>query len=401
MITWFNTTPVNAAQSGSSPFGDVSDTITKGFENYYKPKQLAEDLLRQKLSNAMNKPKAEHAEEITLADLMNTRANTGLTTANTGLAEQNTRKQHILNNYLPKRESNEINEIAAREKYYLNGGGRGGVSAQNQTALQQQIKRDNPNFTDEQAFEAAGNLVSGKEMLNDGTPFNASGLTRLSAQKAVLQGNTAALTTQGTQAAQAESEIPVVDKYINEGNKPYGSTYFGYSPALAADSAKTNDAAAQERVGKKIAADFLNFDRAALAAKMSGTQSGVTIVNEMMHAAGQKIKESSFIKTQKAREVALNTVREALNKMLSARRKVGVLQAGLVPGQNNQNASNQFEIPNKEKIPIAIRSKLSEINFTDVPDGKIRIFVKGEGSHVIPIGKLNEAISDPSVSFTE
>jgi len=64
---------------------DVSDALSKGFnlnkqfqEARVMPRKLAEELVASQLQNKINKPKAEHAEEITLADLEHTRAGTGL-----------------------------------------------------------------------------------------------------------------------------------------------------------------------------------------------------------------------------------------------------------------------------------------------------------------------------------
>lgn len=69
---------------------DLADSLSKGFKMYgdyydaqYKPKNLAEALLASQLQNKINQPKADHAEEITLADLAHTRAGTGLIGAQT------------------------------------------------------------------------------------------------------------------------------------------------------------------------------------------------------------------------------------------------------------------------------------------------------------------------------
>lgn len=245
----------------------------------------------------------------------------------------------------------------ALANYRSAGGAAGGVTAKQQMFLQSQLQRDNPNLTPEQAFEAAGNLVQGRSTLDDGTPFNVSGLTQLSAAKAVLQGTTAGLATQGVTAAQAEAEIPVADKYIQEGRKPYGDTIFGKSPQQLADMSQPNNKAAQERLGKYQAAELLQLEKSALALKMAGVESGVSIMNEAMSKANQTISKSNIIQTDKARQVALDTYRKALDEMLKARKSVGVLQSGItganVGGQNrgmNGAAGNQFSHLSDEEL---------------------------------------------------
>lgn len=80
---------LTAADMGAVDFGEA---LRKGFENYQKfheaantPKKLAEALYAQQLANKINKPKAEHAEEITLADLAHTRSGTALNQGNASL----------------------------------------------------------------------------------------------------------------------------------------------------------------------------------------------------------------------------------------------------------------------------------------------------------------------------
>lgn len=74
---------LNAADMGGFGGFDVSDALSKGFnlnkqfqEAKVMPKELAERLLNAQLQNKINKPKADYAEDITLADLANTRAGT-------------------------------------------------------------------------------------------------------------------------------------------------------------------------------------------------------------------------------------------------------------------------------------------------------------------------------------
>lgn len=80
---------LTAEDMGATDYGQALrsgfNTFSKMIESAYKPKTMAEALLAQQLSNKINKPKAEHAEEITLADLAHTQAGTNSLNANTGL----------------------------------------------------------------------------------------------------------------------------------------------------------------------------------------------------------------------------------------------------------------------------------------------------------------------------
>lgn len=96
-------------------YGDYGQAFHQGMLNFGKeqesintPKKLAEALLAQHLQNMINKPKAEHAEEITLADLNSKRVGTayknelmkGLPTLNDLRRQQAARLQFKLDNPL-------------------------------------------------------------------------------------------------------------------------------------------------------------------------------------------------------------------------------------------------------------------------------------------------------------
>ena len=85
-------------------------------------------------------------------------------------------------------------------------GGRGAVDVQKQKQLQSNVARDNPGFTEDQQFEAAGKLLNGDEKLDDGTPINHSGLT-----------DQAVLGVQGAKAtASIKNQAADLDVAVNE-----------------------------------------------------------------------------------------------------------------------------------------------------------------------------------------
>lgn len=82
-INYFAPRQLSAVEYGGMP--DIGEAIRSGFktareasDTAFKPHQLSAELLKAQLNNMINKPKAEHAEDITLADLANKRASTGL-----------------------------------------------------------------------------------------------------------------------------------------------------------------------------------------------------------------------------------------------------------------------------------------------------------------------------------
>lgn len=202
------------------------------------------------------------------------------------------------------------------------GQGRGGVNIQQQAKLMEDLKRDNPSFTDEEAFEAAGNLVDGKQTMDDGSPFKASGLTRKNASKVALQSTTSSLATNLVQGKQAESEINVLSKFALEGIKPYGETYFNKSPDQIYDSL-SNDSSAQKKLGRLIAAKQLQYEIAQNETKLAGGQPGVTNTQELMNLGQQSLDTHFPHLSYEAREEAQRYFLEALKQGFKARQKVG------------------------------------------------------------------------------
>lgn len=334
------------AQTHKPDFSGIGDIV----ENYYRGKMMLKEDLIKAVQAKFAQPNAEaNLKSTQLQNLYQEIINQFAPEKNRTEIEGSKLKnahQGLVNQFTPEDYRTQFAARLALANNRNNGGigsGGRGVSAQQQILLQQQIMKDNPGFTPQQAFEAAGNLIQGNEKLNDGTPFNSSGLTRASAARVILQGTTAGLANQGVNAAQAEAEIPIADKYIEEGRKPYGNTVGGYSPQQISDMAKPNDKSAQTRLGNYAAADMLQMEKSALGLRMAGTQSGVTIIDEAMKRANQTIKNVDFIQTDYARQVALDKYREALNKMLKARKSVGILNSGLTGNSTSKKSKSDEE----------------------------------------------------------
>jgi len=224
-------------------------------------------------------------------------------------------KQHILAR---------IDEQKANAAYKNSGlGGRGGVNLQQQKQLQADLKRDNPNLTDDQVFEAAGNLLQGKETLDDGTPFKVSGMTQNNASKVALQGTTSALATQSGRANQAEAELGVLNDYAQKGLEPYGDTFLGMSPKQIADTFK-KDTTSQLQLGKFVASQALQYEAAQNRIRLANGQPGVSSTKDLMRLSGQTVDAKYPKLSYTARKEAARFLDEALRKGLEARNKMGL-----------------------------------------------------------------------------
>jgi hypothetical protein len=208
------------------------------------------------------------------------------------------------------------------------GGGRASTGSKDDYIFQQNVAKDNPSFTDEQNAQAREAFANGETTLPDGTSFNISRDTRRAYDRAFKSTTTSPLITAGVRANAAEVEMPVLDKYISEGRKPYGTTIFGKSPQQIKDALNVDDIKAQNRLGDYIASDVLAFDKAALQTRIAGTESGVTIINEVMSKAKQTIDAKYPTLSDAARQRALERVGHALSEALQARNKYGLGASG-------------------------------------------------------------------------
>jgi len=241
-------------------------------------------------------------------------------------AENRAQKESPLNLELLKARINAENELAGQRKRGGDlGSGFGGVSIKNLWALQRSIAEDNPHLSEDQQREAMTAVAEGKDTLSDGTKINAPSFKTNSLLDIVNKSRTTSpLLTQGIRANAAEAEMPVFDKYISEGRKPYGDTVMGMSPQQIKDSLAPNNPEAAQRLGKYIASDMLAFDKAALQTRIAGTESGVTIIEDVMKRAQQTINAKYPRMSDKARQVALETIGNALTDALHARNKYGI-----------------------------------------------------------------------------
>lgn len=274
-----------------------------------------------------------------------------LRTAQAGQLGQEALKQKILNQTLPQRETAEIGEIGARTNYYNQGGGRGGVSQATERAFENSVLADNPEITDpDKQRELINAVTSGATKLSDGTSVNPmTDITRRAYDRAYKTTTTAQALNQGIQANQAAAEIPVVNRYINEGVKPYGTTTFGISPLQIKDSLDVNNPEAQNRLGNFIAAQALNTDYAALNLRINGLPPGQKLASKVMELSGQYINGKYPSMPAEARAIASRRLSKALSEILEARNKYGVGASGAA-GKINSVGQSINQTPEATKM---------------------------------------------------
>lgn len=236
-------------------------------------------------------------------------------------------KQSMENQYYPEKIKADIAAQNATANYRNMGGGSGGVGTKEMMALQSQLMREGMDA--QTANQAASAYLSGESQLPDGRPLpSPSGIVKSYVDQIAKRGTTAALITSSNRANAAQAEMPVLDKYITQGRSHYGTTVFGKSPQQIKDSLDTNNPEAQQRLGDYIASDVLSFDKAALQTRIAGTESGVTIINEVMNKAKQTIDAKYPMLSDAARQRALEQVGTALTEALDARNKYGIGASG-------------------------------------------------------------------------
>lgn len=295
------------------------NALTKGYDiaNQYAPERL-------RLANQQSQQNLDWNPKIWGSEIANRNA---LTNKTNQMLPYDIENQKNINEWYARKAQSDIEANKAMAEYRRLGGGGGGRSAGSGDEMRYHatVKDYNPDLLPDQLREAADAYAEGRTSLNDGTPLAPINPTlQRSLDRAFKSSTTAPLITQGVRANAAESEMPVLDKYISAGRTPYGDTVFGKSPLQIKDTFDVNNKAAQNRLGDYIAADLLTFDKAALQTRIAGTESGVTIINEVMSKSKQAIDAKYPTLSNAARQRALETVGKALKEALAARNRYGI-----------------------------------------------------------------------------
>lgn len=345
---------VSALQGGLQGYGAMQDLQKQKLMNQ-----------NQQFLNLINQAKAQYAQPMAQAELAKAQAEPQLTLAQAtyqnALAkgvpseialrnsqvvqtQQDAAKQNILNQYLGSKQKADIAETEARAKYYNMGGGMQAAATKEQNYYQNMVKKDNPQLSDQEAYEAANVLASGGKNLASGKPINSmSPMTEMAFNAAYKGSTTAQAMNQVITGKQAEAEYPVTQKYIDDGvtGTGYGTTVFGNSPKQIKDVLDVNNHDAQTRIAKYLAAQQLLYDRAALNLKINALPPGQRIASKIVDLSAQSINAKYPMMSAEAREKSSKILAKALTEMLDARMTIGASMAkAMGVAGNNKNQSN-------------------------------------------------------------
>lgn len=329
---------MRGARFGMDMLGSGQDFITKALQQQKMQQEMPfiQKLKEQKLqeailANKINEAKSRYADPMAQAELktqqqhnqfdprmweaamQSQQANTNKTNMMTPLEAEKLRQQ---NRYYPEMTKSQI-ELNRM-------GGRGGLGAGDKSDLnfQRTIGIDNSHLRPDQLPEAANVVKSGGNSLSDGTPINVTPNITDALNRVARYGTTTALTNQGVQANQAESELPIYKKVIDEGINLYGDTINGFSPKLLQDMLDVKNHSAQQRIGKYMAAQQIAYDRAALMLKINALPAGVTLADEIRKLSYAEANNRFYRSSAESKKIASDIVSDTLEKGMNQRRSV-------------------------------------------------------------------------------
>lgn len=218
-----------------------------------------------------------------------------------------------------------INARLAKEE----GRGSGGMSTagKDQQLLFDNMKRANPDFTDDEIVQAINKVDIGSNRLDSGKHINFDYASRQAKAKVDTQGHPAAVTSALQQANQADAELNVFEDYASKFLEPYGDTYFNMSGSQILDTFK-NDKQSQERLGDFIAGQAIQYEIAQIRNRIAGGKAGITSTRQLLEESKQHIDARFPRLSQVARERASKQINKVLSEGLEARNKVYKGQAG-------------------------------------------------------------------------
>jgi hypothetical protein len=215
-----------------------------------------------------------------------------------------------------------------------------GAGPKEQLFFEQTVKKDNPNLTDDQAYEAANVIANGGDSLSDGTKLNISQRALTSLDRLTKGTTTTAALNQAIRGTQAERELDVLNNYATKGLAPYGDTFADMNPKQIADTFKS-DKASQERLGRFVAAQGLQYEIAQQRIKLANGEPGVTSTNELINLSKQTINAKYPRLSKQAREEAARYMDEALKAGFNARQSAGLGAFSYRGGNAPQETSSQ------------------------------------------------------------
>ncbi len=279
----------------------------------------------------------------------------------------------LKNEWYPKSEQATIN--------WKNSGGAGmGVAQKELKGFEQQLIQEHPEWTPEQANQAASAYISGENSLPDGSPLPPiSGLAQTYVDNIVKRGTTAAGINQQRFAA-------TTDKLLDEGAKLIPSVA-KYAGALGKAKGKLDSVASSLGADSPDYANYLKFTRI----------TAPTAAGEMMRALGvnasDKQKEiymsimdpafwDSNPKTAMENYKYMQKMfKETISKTVA--KSTGEIRSSLRGHQNNTNTSTADEDS---------ANKFDAANY-DIPEGYVGLVKDGE-QYFFPKKLVNKKLSE-------
>ena len=246
----------------------------------------------------------------------------------------------LKNQWYPQTTQAQIESQKAMANMRNMGGGRAGVGLQEFNAFKNQLANDNPNFTPEQLNQAASAYLEGSTELPNGEKLPPlSGYGQQIMAQILKRGTTSALVTGNVRANQAEAELGILNDYAQKGLEPYGDTFLNMSPQQIVDSFKSDDKS-QDKLGKLVASQALQYETAQNRIRVANGQPGVTSTQELMKMSGQLVDLKFPFLSYRARKEAARYMDEALKAGLKARNSVRITASSLQPKKSSNKSSN-------------------------------------------------------------
>lgn len=360
--------PINfaALQPQGSPFAqNFIDNIVKGYQAGQMPYQMQRQAEQEQLANAFQKMKNQQEPERFQNEQQNTLAEQILRKANADkintMLPSDLKYQDLINKFYGPEKQAEIAQKGAMTNYYNQGGPGQGVGGKEWNHFQNSVSQANPNLSQEQLKEAVNAYGFGKTTLADGTPFNISADMKNSRDRYVKYGTTSAALNRNIFGEQAENEIPVVSKYIEDGFKPYDNALMkGYAFDFEKDKFDVNNPAAQERVGKRMAANALTFEKSQIQQMLASGKTTAQATKEIENLTTGFLKSMNIVVSPKALSTMRNTMDSAFKDMYKARKNVdiGAASAGLNSNKNNTEKSSNSSLKPPKKVTFEELEKL-------------------------------------------
>lgn len=315
---------------------DLKNALLELENQYYGPKAEADIGHKNALTNQLNTLTPLEAEKLRLynqfygPDIQSLISNRNALTS----------RYNIENQFLPEMQRADIESKKALSSLRALGGSGMGTGGKEELMFQNFVSADNPHIPKDKIYEAANVLRMGGNQLSDGTRINPLSPAAKSSLDRIMKGTTtSALLTGNLRAQQAETELDVLSDYAQKGLAPYGNTLAGYSPQQIVDSFKSDDAS-QERLGRFIASQQLQFEIAQNEIKLAQGQPGVTTTNELMEMGQQGIKTKYPKLSYKARSAANKYFMDALKAGNRARQSVNIGASSATKREGSEGSSS-------------------------------------------------------------